>query len=89
MKLHTVFNSIAFFGSVALTVAPASATDPAITIGSVVSITGPAAVLGDPEATTLRIYVDKINAEGGVLGRKINLIVYDDGSDPNKARSAC
>jgi branched-chain amino acid transport system substrate-binding protein len=65
---------------------PATAADP-IKIGSVLSITGPASFLGDPEDKTLKLYVDKINAAGGVAGRKIELIVYDDGGDANKART--
>ena len=58
-----------------------------IKIGSVLSITGPASFLGDPEDKTLKLYVDKINAAGGVVGKKIELIVYDDGGDANKART--
>ncbi len=63
---------------------PAVAAEP-IRIGSVLSTTGPASFLGDPEEKTLKLYVERINAEGGVLGRKLELIVYDDGSDSNKA----
>src|SRR5580692_10583528 len=58
-----------------------------IKIGSVLSITGPASFLGDPEDKTLKLYVDKINAAGGVAGKKIELVVYDDGVDANKART--
>ncbi|MGO3928747.1 ABC transporter substrate-binding protein [Rhodopseudomonas pseudopalustris] len=58
-----------------------------IKIGSVLSMTGPASFLGDPEDKTLKIYVDKINAAGGVDGKKIELVVYDDGGDANKART--
>src|ERR1700691_467896 len=58
-----------------------------IKIGSVLSITGPASFLGDPEDKTLKLYVDKINAAGGVAGKKIDLVVYDDGGDANKART--
>ena len=58
-----------------------------IKIGVSVSETGPASSLGDPEAKTLRMLVDEINAAGGVLGQKIQLILYDDGGDPNKART--
>jgi branched-chain amino acid transport system substrate-binding protein len=68
----------------ALIHAGASAAEP-IKIGSVVSVTGPAAYLGDPELKTLQLYIEKINAEGGVLGRRIELIHYDDGSEANKA----
>jgi branched-chain amino acid transport system substrate-binding protein len=56
-----------------------------IKIGASLSVTGPAAFLGDPELKTLQLYIEKINGEGGVLGRKLELVSYDDGGDPNKA----
>lgn len=62
----------------------AQAADP-IKIGSVLSVSGPAAFLGDPELKTLQIYVERINAQGGVLGRKLELTHYDDGGDASKA----
>ena len=64
----------------------AMAADP-IKIGSVLSVTGPAAFLGDPELKTLQLYVDDINKKGGVIGRPLQLVHYDDGSDANKANS--
>jgi branched-chain amino acid transport system substrate-binding protein len=63
-----------------------SAADP-IRIGSVLSVTGPAAFLGDPELKTLQLYIEKINKEGGVLGRPLELVQYDDGTDATKANS--
>jgi branched-chain amino acid transport system substrate-binding protein len=63
---------------------PASAQ---IKIGAVLSVTGPASFLGDPEKKTLEIYVNEINAKGGVNGKKLQLIVYDDGGNPNNART--
>ena len=71
---------------VALVIGAASAiaADP-IKIGSVLSVTGPAAFLGDPELKTLQLYVDDLNKKGGVLGRQLQLVHYDDGSDANKA----
>jgi branched-chain amino acid transport system substrate-binding protein len=62
----------------------AMAADP-IKVGSVLSVTGPAAFLGDPELKTLQMYVEDINKKGGVLGRQLQLVHYDDGSDANKA----
>ncbi|WP_341743634.1 ABC transporter substrate-binding protein [Azonexus hydrophilus] len=56
-----------------------------IKIGSVLSVTGPAAFLGDPELKTLQLYVADINKKGGVLGRQLQLVHYDDGSDAGKA----
>lgn len=56
-----------------------------IKIGSFLAVTGPAAFLGDPEQKTLELYVERINASGGVLGKKLELIVYDDGANPKNA----
>jgi branched-chain amino acid transport system substrate-binding protein len=58
-----------------------------IKIGSVLSVTGPASFLGDPEKKTLEIYIDEINAKGGVNGQKLQLVVYDDGGNANNART--
>jgi len=58
-----------------------------IKIGAVLSVTGPAAFLGEPELKTLQLYVERINAAGGVLGRKLALVHYDDGSEASKANS--
>ena len=58
-----------------------------IKIGSVLSVTGPASFLGDPEKKTLEIYVDEINAKGGVNGQKLQLIVYDDAGNADNART--
>jgi len=66
--------------------APALAQE-TIKIGAFLSVTGPAAFLGDPEQKTLETYVEKINAGGGVLGRKLQLISYDDSGDAEKART--
>ena len=70
---------------------PPSASPPSasaeIRIGATVSETGPAAFLGDPEAKTLKMLVDELNAAGGINGEEIALTLYDDGGDPNKART--
>ena len=58
-----------------------------IKIGAVLSVTGPASVLGDPEKKTLEMYVADINAKGGINGQPIKLFIYDDQSDPNQART--
>ena len=67
-----------------LSASPVSAQ---IKIGSVLSVTGPASFLGDPEKKTLEIYVDEINAKGGVNGQKLQLIVYDDAANADTART--
>ncbi len=72
--------------ALAVSTLAAMAADP-IKIGSVLSVTGPAAFLGDPELKTLQLYVEELNKKGGVLGRQLELVHYDDGSDANKANS--
>jgi branched-chain amino acid transport system substrate-binding protein len=73
--------------AIAIVLAGAQASWSQIKIGAVLSVTGPASFLGDPEKRTLEIYVDDINAKGGVNGQKLQLVVYDDGGDPNNART--
>jgi branched-chain amino acid transport system substrate-binding protein len=58
-----------------------------IVVGSVLSTSGPAAFLGEPEKETLLVYIKRINDSGGVLGQKIKLVLYDDGSDANASRT--
>ncbi len=58
-----------------------------IKVGAFLSVTGPAAFLGDPEQKTLELYVEKLNAAGGVLGRKLQLVSYDSAGDAEKART--
>jgi branched-chain amino acid transport system substrate-binding protein len=66
------------------TAAGGGSGDP-IKIGGVFSASGGAASLGKPEMDTLKMMADKVNAEGGINGRKIEVISYDDKSDQNEA----
>jgi branched-chain amino acid transport system substrate-binding protein len=56
-----------------------------VKIGSVLAVTGPASFLGDPEKKTLEMYVAAINANGGVNGQKLQLVVYDAAGKANEA----
>jgi branched-chain amino acid transport system substrate-binding protein len=58
-----------------------------IKIGAIFSVTGPASFLGAPEAKTAQMLVDKLNASGGVLGQKLELIIKDSSGSPEKAVS--
>jgi branched-chain amino acid transport system substrate-binding protein len=77
----------AWLAAALLAAATAVQAQEPIRIGSFLSVTGPAAFLGDPEQKTLELYVEKINAAGGVLGRKLQLIAYDSAGDAEKARA--
>ncbi len=56
-----------------------------IKIGAIFSVTGPASFLGEPEKNTVEMLVEKINASGGILGKKLEVIIYDDETDVNKS----
>ncbi len=64
---------------------PAEPTGEPIKVGAIFSVTGPAAPLGEPEKNTVEMLVEQINAEGGVLGRPLEVIVKDDESEPQPA----
>jgi branched-chain amino acid transport system substrate-binding protein len=63
---------------------PAGAQD-AYVIGVTGALTGPAASTTAPPVEALRVYVDRLNAGGGVNGRQIRLILQDDQGEPSKA----
>lgn len=71
----TLFSLVAF---------PALATD-SIRIGSFLSTTGVMSPMGDPEKKTLEMEIERLNVQGGLLGRRLELVFYDDGSVPEKA----
>jgi branched-chain amino acid transport system substrate-binding protein len=59
------------------------ATDTEIKIGNIMPYSGPASAYG-VIGKTEQAYFNKINAEGGINGRKINFVSYDDGYSPPK-----
>lgn len=62
----------------------ASAAEP-IRIGTFLTVTGPASFLGDPELKTLQMVIQDLNAKGGLLGRKVELVHYDTGGNAKEA----
>ncbi|GAB4345906.1 MAG: ABC transporter substrate-binding protein [Desulfobulbaceae bacterium] len=58
-----------------------------VKVGAILAVTGPASFLGGPEARTLEMLVEKINAGGGIAGNKVELIIKDSGANPEKAIS--
>jgi branched-chain amino acid transport system substrate-binding protein len=86
MKRRHLIAGLAAAGTLGLQRGSRAANEP-IRLGAVVSATGPVSFLGDPEAKTLKLYVDRINAAGGVRGRPITLVLYDDASDTTQART--
>src|SRR6266513_2720795 len=92
MRMHRSWLfAAAFLGGAALAISPAAAqkkydpgaNDTEIKIGNTNPYSGPASAYG-VIGKTIAAYFNKINAEGGVNGRKINFVSYDDGYSPPK-----
>ena len=66
--------------------APAQAAEP-IKIGFSMSLSGPLAANGKMSLVAMQIWEDDINAKGGLLGRPVKLIYYDDQSSPAQVPS--
>ena len=56
-----------------------------IKLGSIFSYTGPAAFLGDRMKRSVELFVEEANKKGGLNGRRIELTLYDAGSESTKA----
>ncbi len=62
----------------------APAAEP-IKLGAFFDLTGPSAAIGTPTKLVAEMVVKKINAEGGINGRPLQLVIADDEGDPTKA----
>src|SRR5215471_19153294 len=62
-------------------------TDKEILIGSCSALEGPSRALGVETAAGAKAYFSSVNDEGGVSGRKLKLITYDDSYDPAKTEA--
>ncbi|PYM70134.1 MAG: hypothetical protein DME10_21145 [Candidatus Rokuibacteriota bacterium] len=56
-----------------------------IKVGVPLPLSGPPALFGEPASKGAQMYVDELNAKGGVLGRKIELLIRDSKADANEA----
>jgi branched-chain amino acid transport system substrate-binding protein len=63
---------------------PAAAQD-AYVVGLTAALTGPPSSTYAPAVEALRLYIDRVNASGGVNGKQIKLIIQDDSAQPSKA----
>ena len=76
-------SAVAFAVAMAAAPAPTSAqSNEPIKIGFSLALTGPLAPNGKQALLGAKIWEEEINAKGGLLGRKVELINYDDQSNP-------
>lgn len=71
---------------------PAASASPAskepLKIGAILTLSGPVGSAGSKQLLGLQVAIEEINAAGGIMGRKVELIERDDAGDPTKARTA-
>jgi branched-chain amino acid transport system substrate-binding protein len=79
-----LFFTFAVFTSSAPAQTP-GVTDNSILIGSCSALDGPTRFLGSQTVLGATTYLHAINDEGGIFGRKVQLLAFDDGYDPDKA----
>lgn len=60
---------------------------PPIKVGAVLSLTGPGAGLGGPERNGIQLAEKRINERGGIRGRPLRILIEDDGSKADIAKS--
>jgi len=58
-----------------------------IKVGAILAVTGGASFLGGPEARTLEMLVEEVNAKGGINGNKVELVIKDSAASTEKAIS--
>lgn len=88
MNRRSVFAKLAGALLAAMVIAPcASAADHEILIGYHGPMTGPASWVGLGGRDGALLAIDEINAAGGIHGRKIRMVSYDDGAKPSEAEA--
>src|SRR5579871_458508 len=96
MKLRDLGSSLGLFCSLALILlcpenlraqAVPGVTDKEVLIGSCAALEGPSSALGAQTVAGAKAYFSLVNEEGGVHGRKLRLISYDDSYDPAKTQA--
>jgi len=85
-KAWKILGQLALAGAMLCVAAARADEQPGVVkLGAILSLSGPVGHLGDVQLKTLQLYVERINAKGGVLTRKLILRHYDDGGDPRTA----
>src|ERR1044071_3408940 len=80
---RTAFASLIAAESLFLSAPAVSAADP-IKIGFGMALTGPLAANGKMSLVAMQVWEDDVNAKGGLLGRPVKLVYYDDQSNPSQ-----
>lgn len=79
------FNGSLLLGLTGLSWGVRAQTSETVKIGVLLSLSGPAASFGIPQRDIVKILADKFNGEGGLNGRKIELVYHDDQTNPTES----
>ncbi len=85
--LKNIITLLAVFSLVILSGTGMVQAKDTLKIGSFLAVTGPASFLGDPELKTLQMYIEEINAKGGINGHKIEFAHYDTKGKAKEAKN--
>src|SRR6266566_2993116 len=80
MRARTTFAAV-----IAASIAFPAAAQDAYVVGLSGALTGPPASTYAPAIEALRLYLERVNAAGGVAGRSIRVVIQDDSAEPSKA----
>src|SRR5262249_44702528 len=86
LKCQAIAASLLAAASVAAFLTPTQAQTPSgqpVTIGFGMALTGPLAGFGKQALLGMKIWEEETNAKGGLLGRPVKLVYYDDQSNPS------
>jgi len=77
-----------YTAAAALTLGAATAAQETINIGAVLPLTGANATIGEDIRRGIVLAAEHVNAKGGVLGKRLNVIIEDSGGNPSTALNA-
>lgn len=75
-------------GGASSTTGSGEPTGEPIKVGVIEALSGPTAEIGEQERLGIEMAVDELNANGGVLGRPLEMVVRDDGAEPARSSAA-
>jgi branched-chain amino acid transport system substrate-binding protein len=81
-KIRACLNLAVGILTLLVLVASAAAAEPPLKIGIGIGLTGPLAANGRAGLVSMQIWAEEVNARGGLIGRKVELVYYDDQGNP-------
>lgn len=87
-KILSALMATAVMGSVLAGCSKSSANSDTINIGAIGPLTGPASTYGQSVKNGAELYLEQVNADGGIDGKKLSLLFEDDEANADKAIQA-